>query len=196
MSPKSPTRRERLRGLLVDLEPVKRDRDFRMIWIGQLVSGMQPLQGVDEDAELHGQRKTGIPTPDDDLRKRLPFQVLHDDDRGAVEIEHLVGLNDVRMIQSGRELGLAEEHGTKLGVAAQVLAQNLEDDELAKSSRSVGNRQVHVGGSALSQVRDNSVLCDGCLSSAPSALNAKHQAAEYRPSGCGEARRWLGEPER
>ena len=40
MSPKSPTRRERLRGLLVDLEPVKRDRDFRMIWIGQLVSGV------------------------------------------------------------------------------------------------------------------------------------------------------------
>jgi MFS family permease len=29
-----------LRGLLVDLEPVKRDRDFRMIWIGQLVSGV------------------------------------------------------------------------------------------------------------------------------------------------------------
>ena len=40
MSPKPPTRRERLRGLLVDLEPVKRDRDFRMIWIGQLVSGV------------------------------------------------------------------------------------------------------------------------------------------------------------
>jgi MFS family permease len=40
MSPKSPTRRERLRGLLVDLEPVKRDRDFRMIWIGQLVGGV------------------------------------------------------------------------------------------------------------------------------------------------------------
>jgi predicted MFS family arabinose efflux permease len=34
------TRGQRLRGLLVDLEPVKRDRDFRMIWIGQLVSGL------------------------------------------------------------------------------------------------------------------------------------------------------------
>jgi MFS family permease len=29
-----------LRGLLVDLEPVRRDRDFRMIWFGQLVSGL------------------------------------------------------------------------------------------------------------------------------------------------------------
>jgi len=28
------------RGLLIDLEPVKRDRDFRMIWLGQLVSGL------------------------------------------------------------------------------------------------------------------------------------------------------------
>ena len=28
------------RGLLVDLEPVKRDRDFRMIWLGQLVNGL------------------------------------------------------------------------------------------------------------------------------------------------------------
>ena len=34
------TRLQRLRGLLVDLEPVKRDRDFRMLWLGQLVSGL------------------------------------------------------------------------------------------------------------------------------------------------------------
>ena len=40
MSLKRSTRRERLRGLLVDLEPVRRDRDFRMIWLGQLVSGL------------------------------------------------------------------------------------------------------------------------------------------------------------
>src|ERR1700690_2052344 len=32
--------RRGLRGLLVDLEPVKRDRDFRMIWLGQLVNGL------------------------------------------------------------------------------------------------------------------------------------------------------------
>ena len=29
----------RLRGLLVDLEPLRRDRDFRLLWLGQLVSG-------------------------------------------------------------------------------------------------------------------------------------------------------------
>jgi MFS family permease len=40
MSLKRSTRRQRLRGLLVDLEPVRRDRDFRMIWLGQLVSGL------------------------------------------------------------------------------------------------------------------------------------------------------------
>lgn len=28
-----------LRGLLVDLEPLRRDRDFRLLWLGQLVSG-------------------------------------------------------------------------------------------------------------------------------------------------------------
>jgi MFS family permease len=32
--------RGRLRGLLVDLEPVRRDREFRMIWLGQLVNGL------------------------------------------------------------------------------------------------------------------------------------------------------------
>ena len=32
--------RRGFRGLLVDLEPVKRDRDFRMLWLGQLVSGL------------------------------------------------------------------------------------------------------------------------------------------------------------
>jgi MFS family permease len=29
-----------LRGLLVDLEPVKRDRDFRLLWLGQMVNGL------------------------------------------------------------------------------------------------------------------------------------------------------------
>jgi len=29
-----------LRNVLVDVEPIKRDRDFRMIWLGQLVNGL------------------------------------------------------------------------------------------------------------------------------------------------------------
>ena len=33
-------RARRLRGLLVDLEPLRRDRDFRLLWTGQLVSGV------------------------------------------------------------------------------------------------------------------------------------------------------------
>ncbi len=37
-SPASP--RRGLRSLLVDLEPVRRDRDFRMLWLGQLVNGL------------------------------------------------------------------------------------------------------------------------------------------------------------
>jgi MFS family permease len=40
MSLPPPSRRTRLRNLLVDLEPVKRDRDIRMLWLGQLVSGV------------------------------------------------------------------------------------------------------------------------------------------------------------
>jgi MFS family permease len=38
--PDAPPGRGRvLRGLLVDLEPLRRDRDFRLLWLGQLVSG-------------------------------------------------------------------------------------------------------------------------------------------------------------
>ena len=33
-------RRDRLRGLIVDVEPLRRDRDFRILWIGQVVSGL------------------------------------------------------------------------------------------------------------------------------------------------------------
>jgi MFS family permease len=29
-----------LRGILVDVEPIKRDREFRMIWLGQMVNGL------------------------------------------------------------------------------------------------------------------------------------------------------------
>ena len=40
MSDAAGSPRRGLRGLLVDLEPVKRDRDFRMLWLGQLVNGL------------------------------------------------------------------------------------------------------------------------------------------------------------
>ncbi len=40
MSSTSPGRARRLRGLLVDVEPLRRDRDFRLLWCGQLVSGV------------------------------------------------------------------------------------------------------------------------------------------------------------
>jgi MFS family permease len=40
MSQSAGGHRKGWRGLLVDLEPVKRDRDFRMIWLGQLVNGL------------------------------------------------------------------------------------------------------------------------------------------------------------
>ena len=33
-------RRDRLRRLIVDVEPLRRDRDFRLLWIGQVVSGL------------------------------------------------------------------------------------------------------------------------------------------------------------
>ncbi len=40
-SPSSrPGRVRQLRGLLVDLEPLRRDRDFRLLWLGQLISGV------------------------------------------------------------------------------------------------------------------------------------------------------------
>ena len=39
--PTAPVRRRvRLRRLIVDVEPLRRDRDFRMLWIGQVVSGL------------------------------------------------------------------------------------------------------------------------------------------------------------
>ena len=34
------TRRGRLRGIFLDVEPLRRDRDYRLLWTGQLISGM------------------------------------------------------------------------------------------------------------------------------------------------------------
>ena len=39
-SPLPARRRDRLRGLIVDVEPLRRDHDFRLLWIGQVVSGL------------------------------------------------------------------------------------------------------------------------------------------------------------
>ena len=36
-----PARRSgRFRGILVDVEPLRRDRDYRLLWAGQLISGV------------------------------------------------------------------------------------------------------------------------------------------------------------
>jgi MFS family permease len=40
MSTDPATRRGRLRGILLDVEPLRRDRDFRYLWIGQVISGV------------------------------------------------------------------------------------------------------------------------------------------------------------
>lgn len=34
------SRRQRARGLLVDLTPLREHRDYRLLWFGQVVSGM------------------------------------------------------------------------------------------------------------------------------------------------------------
>jgi len=40
MAPDPAARRGRLRGILLDVEPLRRDRDFRFLWIGQIISGV------------------------------------------------------------------------------------------------------------------------------------------------------------
>jgi MFS family permease len=40
MTSSEPRRSGRIRGLLVDLEPLRRDREYRLLWFGQLVSGV------------------------------------------------------------------------------------------------------------------------------------------------------------
>jgi MFS family permease len=40
MSTDPAARRGRLRGILLDVEPLRRDRDYRFLWTGQVISGM------------------------------------------------------------------------------------------------------------------------------------------------------------
>jgi MFS family permease len=40
MSTEPATRRGRLRGIFLDVEPLRRDHDYRLLWIGQLISGV------------------------------------------------------------------------------------------------------------------------------------------------------------
>jgi hypothetical protein len=43
MSTDPAARRGRLRGILLDVEPLRRDRDFRYLWIGQVIS-VEPVR--------------------------------------------------------------------------------------------------------------------------------------------------------
>ena len=83
-----------------------------------------------------------------------PLDVLHDDEKAVLLLGHVEDLNDVRMIEPGREPGLAGEPLPHLVVVGEVVGEELDGDfaiEL-QIARSIDGRHSAVAESVLELV--------------------------------------------
>ena len=83
-----------------------------------------------EDLRADVGRPAGIESPAkrDLLLQADAVDVLHRDEGAVAEGAEVVDHDDVRMVEAGRDLGFALEALDELGIAGQVLAQDLERD--------------------------------------------------------------------
>ena len=108
------------------------DAQRRAVEVGQLVRGVQPRERVGQHAQLHRQREAALLAAHDHLRQRLAVEVLHHQHRRAVDLDDLVGLDDVRVVQARGEPRLAEEHLRKSLSLARLLRSTLTTTSLVK----------------------------------------------------------------
>jgi hypothetical protein len=67
-------------------------------------------------------------------------------------------LNDVGVVESGRETRLVEEHLVQLWLVRNAPLQRFEDDEFAEAARPACHRQVHRRRPTFAELRKDSIF--------------------------------------
>src|SRR5262245_32700696 len=62
------------------------------------------------------------------------------------------------MVEARGEARLVQEHAPELRLDGQLQLEELENDELVETARSSQSGQVNIGGAALAELRDDTVL--------------------------------------
>jgi hypothetical protein len=74
----------------------------------------------------------------------------------------LVGLDDVRVVETRGEAGFVDEHRGELVVLGELFLQLLDDDELAEAARTLRRGQVNDRHSPSAELRDRTIFSE-CL---------------------------------
>ena len=129
-----------------------------------VVRVVQPGRGLREHVEhqWHGDLAAGQPLGGaaHDHRERQAGEELHDHEVAVLVLAQLHGLDDVRVVEAGREPGLVQEHLHEVGVVGEVIVQALHHDVLLEPRRAADPGQVDLGGTAQREQRQDLVLAE------------------------------------
>ena len=197
--PRLVRRRERLRDAEVDQlhlpvvgdEHVLRadvavhDPERRAVEIGQLVRVLQAREHAGQDSQPQRQSQL-LARPAQqaiqDARQRLAVEVLHRDRQLVVADQHLVGLDDVRVIEAQRQPRLVEEHRDEVRIGRQLGPDALEHRQPPRAGTRVHHRQQHLGHAAPPDLRDRLVAPVVRARGPGDRMRKQHVGAVTRPA--------------
>ena len=111
----------------------------------------------DENGQFLGQRAAFFGQLMRELFKVHAADQFHGDERHAVRLAEMVGLDDVRMDQVGDEFGLADEVLNEHLLAREIGPYDLDGDTLDKLARAMLLGFVHDAHAALKYLADDLV---------------------------------------
>jgi hypothetical protein len=115
-----------------------------------LVREVERANDLDRDMERGGQGQEALVVlePAEEHREIEPVDVLHRDEQGVADPAEVEDLDDVRVGQLDRYLGLGDEPRRELGVARELGQDPLDREGLLEAVRPVGLGQEHLGHAA------------------------------------------------
>ena len=123
------------------------DAERAAVEVCERVRVMQPRERVGDDARADDrlEGRVALLTSAHDAVERLPLQILHRDVVDAFVLPHLVGVDDVRMVQARGQSGLVQKHRAKALVVGETRAEALDDGELVEAHRPARQREEDLG---------------------------------------------------
>lgn len=76
---------------------------------------------------------------------------------------HLIGLNDVRMVESRSQARFITEHRQELAGAGQLRVKNFEDEEFRETCRTVASCKIDISHATASELSDDSVAIENVV---------------------------------
>ena len=62
------------------------------------------------------------------VKERLTGDMLHDDEKHAIDLAEVVHADEVRVIEARHRFGLGLKTGAKVGISAELLRQDFDGD--------------------------------------------------------------------